>query len=136
MHKDDRGSTLVGELIALAIIGTALVAFLSGLSTSSLGVSVVERRVSAENLARSQMEAIKAAEYQPNPTAVPYPAVAVPSGYELRVSVSYWMTATSSFQAALPEEDSGLQHIRIEVRPSDDADSLAFALEDYKGDRP
>ena len=61
MVRDERGSTLVGELIALAIVGTALVALLSGLSTSSLGVRVVEHRVSAENVARSQMEEIKKA---------------------------------------------------------------------------
>lgn len=136
MVTEERGSTLVGELIALAIIGTALVALLSGLSTSSLGVRVVEHHVSAENVARSQMEAIKAAPYQPNPTAVPYPGVSVPSGYDLTIDVSYWMTATGSFASALPETDSGLQHIRVEVRSTSDPGSISFALEDYKGDRP
>lgn len=136
MVRDERGSTLVGELIALAIVGTALVALLSGLSTSSLGVRVVERRVSAENVARSQMEAIKAAPYQPNPTAVPYPEVTVPSGYDLSIGVSYWMTATGTFASTLPETDGGLQRIRVEVRSAGNPDSVAFALEDYKGDRP
>jgi type II secretory pathway pseudopilin PulG len=136
MVRDERGSTLVGELIALAIVGTALVALLSGLSTSSLGVRVVERRVSAENVARSQMEAIKAAPYQPNPAAAPYPTVSVPSGYDLTIGVSYWMTATGTFTSTLPETDSGLQRIRVEVRPAGEPDSIAFALEDYKGDRP
>ena len=127
---------MVGELIALAIVGTALVALLTGLSTSSLGVRVVEHRVSAENIARSQMEAIKAAPYQPNPTAVPYPTVSVPSGYGLTVDVSYWMTATGTFTSTLPNTDSGLQHIRVEVRSTGDSGSIAFALEGYKGDRP
>jgi len=136
MVRDERGSTLVGELIALAIAATALVALLSGLSTSGLGVRVVERRVSAENVARSQMEAIKAAPYQPNPTTVPYPTVAVPSGYGLTIDVSYWMTATGTFTSSLPHADAGLQRIRVEVRASDEPDSIAFALEDYKGDRP
>ena len=136
MVRDERGSTLVGELIALAIAATALVALLSGLSTSGLGVRVVERRVSAENVARSQMEAIKAAPYQPNPTTVPYPTVAVPSGYGLTIDVSYWMTATGTFTSSLPLADAGLQRIRVEVCASDEPDSIAFALEDYKGDRP
>lgn len=136
MMRDDRGSTLVGELIALAIVGTALVALLSGLSTSSLGVRVVERHVSAENVARSQMEAIKAAPYQPNPTAVPYPSVSAPSGYDLTIGVSYWMTATGTFASTPPEIDGGLQRIRVEVRSTDNPGSIAFALEDFKGDRP
>jgi type II secretory pathway pseudopilin PulG len=127
---------LVGELIALAIVGTALVALLGGLSTSSLGVRVVEHRVSAENIARSQMEAIKAAPYQPNPIAAPYPTVSVPSGYSLSIDVSHWMTATGTFTSTLPSTDSGLQHIRVEVRSTSDPGSIAFALEGYKGDRP
>ena len=68
---DDRGSTLVGELIALAIVGTALVALLSGLSTSSFGVRLVEHHVSAETVARNQMEAIKAAPTSPTPLRSP-----------------------------------------------------------------
>lgn len=136
MVRDERGSTLVGGLIALAIAGTALLALLGGLSTSSLGVRVVEHRVSAENIARSQMEAIKAAPYQPNPTAVPYPTISVPSRYELTIDVSYWMTATGTFTSTLPGVDSGLQRIRVEVRSTDDPGSIAFALEGYKGDRP
>jgi len=136
MVRDERGSTLVGELIALAIVGTALVALLSGLSTSSLGVRMVERRVSAENVARSQMETIKAAPYQPAPAAAPYPTVSVPSGYDVTIDVSYWMTATGTFTSTPPETDSGLQRIRVEVRSTGEPDSLAFALEDYKGDRP
>ncbi|HHX44133.1 MAG TPA: type II secretion system protein [Chloroflexi bacterium] len=136
MIRDDRGSTLVGELIALAIVGTALVALLSGLSTSSFGVRLVEHHVSAETVARNQMEAIKAAPYQPNPTAVPYPTVAVPPGYHLDIEVSYWVTATHTFAPALPDTDGGLQRIRVAVHSLSDPDSTAFSLEGYKGNRP
>lgn len=136
MGTDERGSTLVGELIALAIAGTALVALLSGLSTSGLGVRAVAHRVTAEGVACSQMEAIKAAPYQPNPTAVPYPRTAAPAGYAVTIDVSYWVTTTGTFAADIPPTDGGLQRIRVEVRPADDPDSIAFALEGYKGDRP
>ena len=136
-----KGGTLVSELLALAIIGTALVVFMGGLSTSSAGVGLIEQRVSAENYARQQMELIKAADYQANPTAVPYPTVevrcpaALPActpGYTVQVDITYWHEDTQNFTSSPPASDVGLQQVRIQVFSQQRPGVAVFTLEGIK----
>lgn len=82
--RGEKGIALVEALIAVAILGLALTALLSAVSTGSMAVSRTEERVTAENLARSQLEYTKSQAYLPLPasyaTVTPYPddyAVAV-----------------------------------------------------------
>lgn len=129
----ERGSTFVTELVALAIVGLALLILLSAFSPGSAGVAVVQQRVTAENLARGQMETIKAAPYQANPTTVPYPTVSAPSNYTLDIEVSYWVSPT--FTSSVPGVDQGLQWITVTVHSLQREGKAVFSLEDYKGDR-
>jgi len=133
MRANQRGTTLIGELLALTIIAGALVLLLTGLSTSSMGVAIQEQRVAAENYARRQMEAIKAAPYQADPTAVPYPTVAVTGVYSIRVEVSYWISPTGPFTPTVQAE-SGLQGLQVRVY-GQNATQPMFTLEDYKADQ-
>jgi len=50
---------LVEVLVSVAIMAIILTAFLSALSTASFSVSVVRERVTAENIARLQLEYVK-----------------------------------------------------------------------------
>ena len=86
VRAHERGATFVTELVALAIVGLALLVLISAFSPGSAGVAVVQQRVTAENLARRQMEAIKASPYQVNPTTAPYPTVPAPSPVARSVS--------------------------------------------------
>ncbi len=128
-----RGYTLLSVLVALAIIGAALMILLSALSTTSRGVSAVNARVVAENLSRAQMEAIKGAEYRANPTTQPYPTIALPSAYSMTIEIDYWVLST--FQSSVPTEDQGLQRIEIETYAARRPGSPVFVLQGYKGDR-
>ncbi len=130
---DQRGGSLVGDLVTLAIVGAALLIMLIGLSTSSGSVALVEQRISAENYARQQMELIKQASYRPNPTAQPYPTIQPTGPYTHSVEVTYWLSATQTFSESLPATDNGMQKIRVQVYGSG---KLLFALEDYKVNRP
>ena len=56
---DERGESLVEILMSVAIMSIVLGGFLAGLSTGALGVSVVRERVTAENIARLQLEYVK-----------------------------------------------------------------------------
>lgn len=131
MRRGERGNTLVGELVALAIMGTAVMMLLSAFAPSSKGVALVRKRVIAENLARRQMEAIKAADYQPDPTAVSYPAV-TEDRYDVDVGVGYWISSTETFTTSV--HDDGLQCITVTVSYTP-ANQMLFRLVDYKGDR-
>ncbi len=130
----ERGSTLIGQLVALAIIGIAFVILVGSLSTSSMGVRVIEDRVSGENLARQQMEMIKVAPYALNPTTTPYPTISTPvaQNYRIAVTITYW--DGSAFVPTVT--DKGLQLIQVEVRSTRQGDqNRVFILEDYKGER-
>ena len=56
---DEGGESLAEVLVAVAIIAIVLSGFLAALSTGTLGVGVVRERVTAQNLARAQLECIK-----------------------------------------------------------------------------
>jgi len=104
MPRNERGISILEELIALALIVLALTIFIGGLSVSSAGVGTVHKRVSSENLAR-------AGAYEAAIAEVP---VAVP-GYSL-------MVATQTLE-------TNLQLITITVKSGE---QTAFVMEGYK----
>lgn len=56
---DERGEGLVEVLVSVAIMSIVLTAFLSALATGSFATRVVHERVTAENIARLQLEHMK-----------------------------------------------------------------------------
>ena len=113
------GVGLVEVLVAVAILGVTLVAFLTAISTGSLGVATTEERVTAENLARSQLEYTKSQAYLTAPAS--YATVTPPTGYVISADAS-----------SIPEGDSAIQKIIVIV--SRDGETL-LTVEDYKVDR-
>jgi len=81
--SDEEGVGLVESLLAVAIVGVALVAFLAAMSTGSMAVATADQRVTAESLARTQMENALGQTYAPS-----YSAVAEPAGYTITITVS------------------------------------------------
>ena len=73
------GVGLVEVLVAVAILGLTLVVLLAAISTGSVGVATTEERVTAENLARSQLEYTKSQPYVAVPAS--YATVTPPAGY-------------------------------------------------------
>jgi len=133
--RGQRGISLLGELVAIAIIALALGIFVLGLAASGQGVRLVDYRVSAENLARRQMELIKAAPYQVDPTTAPYPILVTPSRFTIETQVNYWVPEpTATFQQEPPDTDHGLQRIIVRVVSVSDPDTPTFVLEGFKGD--
>jgi len=113
------GVALVEVLVAVAILGITLVVFLSAVSTGSVGVAKTEERVTAENLARSQLEYTKSQTYLAAPAS--YPTVTPPAGY-----------AISAEAASIPDADSAIQKITVSV--TRDGETLV-TVEDFKVDR-
>jgi len=113
------GVGLVETLVAVAILGVTLVTLLAAISTGSIGVATTEERVTAENLARSQLEYAKSQSYLTTPAS--YATVTPPVGYTL-----------SAEATSIPEGDSSIQKITVTVTRDGD---ILLIVEDYKVDR-
>ncbi len=81
--QGERGAGLVEALIAVAILGLAVVVFLAALSTGSIAVRSADELATAQSLARAQLEDIKASPYD----ADTYPTITSPDGYTISVDV-------------------------------------------------
>jgi Tfp pilus assembly protein PilV len=96
------GLGLVETLVAVAILGTSVVAFAAGLSAGSIAVGELGETEVTQGLAQTQMEYTKSYAY--NPGAATYPALAAPPGYSVSVGVS-----------AVPGTDTNIQKITVTV---------------------
>ena len=115
---DERGAGLIEILVAVAIMAIVFSAFLAALSTGSFSVTVVRERVTAENLARSQLEYVKNQDYI---TTTDYSLISVLSSYP-----GYSITVRSSVI------NPGLQLITVTIFHNGE---LTFTMEEYKVDR-
>ncbi len=118
-HKGQRGSSLLETLIAVGIMGTVVVAFLSALSTASMSTGTVSESEVAQNLAVSQLEQVRATPFVASPGS--YSVITPPPGYSISLVV-------------LPVSggDSNIQLIRTTVSVGGEA--LAY-VEDIKVNR-
>lgn len=129
---DERGTGLVEVLVAVGVVAIVLTVFLSALSTGGIGVSVVHERVTAENLARSQLECIKDHPYITGAIPISYTTVCTVTGsssYDIDFNISYW---DSSNFTSTPSADSGMQFITVTVFYDGEP---TFTMEDYKVNR-
>jgi type II secretory pathway pseudopilin PulG len=97
-----RGLGLVETLVAVAILGTTVVAFATSLSAGSIAVRDQDEITVTQGLAQTQLEYTKSYTY--NPGATTYPLVAAPTGYTIAVGVS-----------AVPGADTNIQKITVTV---------------------
>jgi len=103
--NDEEGTTLVEELVTVAIIGIGIVILVAMITTGVVGVRQVDDRVLAESLARSQLEIVA-------------------------VGIEYWNATTSAFVAAV--RNDGLQKITVTVSS---AGTPLVQTAEYKVDR-
>ena len=118
-RKSQRGFGLVETLMAIALAGTAVTAFVLALSTGSIAVNEHDGQTVAQQLAQSQLEYVKSYTYDAG--AVTYPAIAAPTGYAISVGVG-----------TVPNTDNTIQAITVTV--TRDGDTV-LAVENYKVDR-
>jgi Tfp pilus assembly protein PilV len=117
--RNQKGIGLVETLIAVAILGTAVVAFVVYLSVGSLASNELNKETIAQGLAQTQIEYVK--NYAYNPSATTYPVLTPPATYSVTVGVS-----------AVPGADTNIQKITVTV--SKDGVRL-LTVYDYKVNR-
>ena len=106
MLAGEKGASLVEAIIAVAITAIAVAGFLSALSTGSLAVGKVDGQVTAQNLARSQLEYTKSQAY-----------IVAPASYDniSPVPVGYSISAEA---AAVNGRDENIQKITVTIQRS------------------
>ncbi len=131
--QDQRGVGLVESLIAVAILGTAVVAFIMALSAGMVAVREGNQQVVAQSLVRTQLEYIKNYPYNSEATTYPYVytydgtynpnPITLPEGYTISVEVD-----------SIPEadDDTDIQKIGVTISIGDEN---ILTVEDYKVNR-
>ena len=90
-------------VVALAVLGTIAVCFLSGLVTTSKAAFTADEQATAQSLARSQMEWIKNASYN----ATGYSSARIPGSKDY---INYSANITAE---PLHDPDDGIQKITV-----------------------
>jgi len=117
--QGQKGLGLVETLVAVAILGTSVVAFVVALSAGSIAAGEQEKETVAQSLAQTQVEYTK--NYPYNPGASTYPTIAKPTGYTISVGVS-----------SVPGTDVNIQKITVTIL----RDSVNLLMvSDYKVNR-
>jgi len=118
--QQQEGFGLVEVLIATAITATAIVMFLGTISTGSGQVGFIYERITAENLARSQLEYTKSQPYMTAPASYT-PITTLP--------LEFTVTAEAS---AVTGRNNNIQKIIVTVYRNMEP---VLVIEDFKVDR-
>jgi len=131
--RDQRGVGLVESLVAVAILGITVVAFVMALSSGAVAVREGNQQVVAQSLARTQLEYTKSYPYDSEATTYPYvytydetynpSPITLPEGYDILVEVGSILE---------PDTDTDIQKITVTIsRGGEDI----LTVEDYKVNR-
>ena len=119
----ERGETLLELMLALAIMGIALVAVVGGLATSILMSDIHRKQATAGEYVRSFAESIETT-VAGTPTGYSatcsptYGGFSVPPGFNAQVvRVTYW--TGSAFSGTCPAPDKGMQKVSLRVWSTD-----------------
>ena len=134
LRKGDRGDTLIEVLVAVSILGAAMIAITGGMATSII-ISDVHHKESVSGTALANFaEALQSTPYVAAvcPLAVPasyasatVSGTAIPEGYTGAVlntaakPFDYWNATTLQFEATCPATDGGAQRLWLQVSSSD-----------------
>ncbi len=122
LFREQRGFSLIEILVALALLSMIGVAFLNGLFTTSKAVTVSQESVTAESLARSQMEYVKVQDYilfedyDPDDPLKRYELIDIPAdlaaaGYTVDI-----ITPVVIISKSLPDKPFELQSVTVVVK--------------------
>ena len=113
------GITLVEAAVCILLLGGGVLTMVLTMSGGALAVQENDEEVTAQGLARSEMEYIK--EYPYNPLADTYPAIDAPDDYTIGVTV-----------AGVPDTNANIQKVTAVITR---AGKTVFTIQDYKVNR-
>lgn len=118
-NRGEQGVTLIEAAIAVLLLGGVVLTMVLSLSGGAMAVNVNDTEVTAQGIARTQMEYVKAYPYDAD--AVTYPIVTAPAKYDITVTV-----------AAVPDTNTDIQKVTVDVARGG---NTILTVEDYKVNR-
>jgi type II secretory pathway pseudopilin PulG len=115
-HSSERGFSLIESAVAILLMGGCVLTLVMSMSGGALAVQKDDQEVTAQGLARTQMETVKNSAFGSS-----YSAVTAPAGYAVSVTVE-----------SVPGADTNIQQV-IAVVTRDG--NTVFTLQDYKVNR-
>ena len=150
--KDDRGETLVELMVALVIMGTAVVALVGGIATSIRASDIHRKQAKSQAYLRAFAEAIETsvANYPTGYTectagstpqdtyqsAFTLPAADQTTYQRTVADVSIWNRATSTYTTCPAAGDAGVQRLTLRVSSVDGRASESLVIVVRKPCRP
>lgn len=117
--RNEGGSTLVEALVAIAILGGGVLTMILSVSGGALAVQENDQEVTAQSLARTELEYVKNCAYDPG--ASTYPPISAPTGYGISVGVS-----------AVPGGNTNIQKVTANITRDG---AVIMTVVDYKVNR-
>ncbi len=122
--RSEAGTTLVELLMAVAILGIAVVSIVTAMGTSIIGTDHHRKQAQAHTVLLSAVDVVKSQAYQSCATAgsyAPATGVTLPAGWTASVvsvqSVTYWNGSTFAASPCVP--DPKLQLVKVQVATPD-----------------
>ena len=114
MVSDQRGISLLENLIAVALVALIVSAYLTLLNTGFKSTDLNDAKVTAQNLVRVELEHIRSQGYFEPPTstylippgsdpgayAVPPPGIALPAGFDMTVEITQYCDGVTCYSLA------------------------------------
>jgi type II secretory pathway pseudopilin PulG len=123
-RNNEGGLSLIEILVAMGILAAVGIAFLGGMTTSSMATRTQHMQVTGEALAKSQLEYIKNQDYRVDMQYEVLDPAQIPNGYSIDVLGEYMNPRGDS-----THNDDGLQKITITIGRDGE---IVLTLEGYK----
>jgi len=134
LRGNETGLSLIETLVALAILGSIAVVFLSGLATTAKATLIADERATAESLTRSQIEDVKGRDYisYEDPGHGEYAVIEPPADSNFSIESITIPIYADTGQPLPSGEDNGIQKIKVTVKRGD---KTVLIVEGYKVER-